>query len=76
MAKRTSALTPEERQALSRNLIERLAALELSQAELARRVGAHGSTVNGWLQCEYAPSTEMIRRLARVLHVKPQELLR
>ena len=48
---------------------EILAANDLSQAELARRLGVSAVTVNGWVTHRRLPSIETLSQIADMLHI-------
>ena len=50
-------------------------ALKISQAELARRIGVHRSTVSRYLKDELVPDSKTIVKIADTLNVSPEYLL-
>lgn len=48
---------------------------DLTQSEIARRIGTGRSTISGWLKGDYEPNSENIYKLARLFNVSEAWLL-
>lgn len=58
------------------NVLKAMKKSNMTQAELARRIGIGRSTVNAWLNYGCCPSTKYIADIARVLGVEVKTLLK
>lgn len=67
--------TDRMRRAFLGRLRRRLKALDLTQADLARRVGVAPTTVSGWFVHGEVPSVEIAMRLPAALRVSGHWLL-
>lgn len=48
----------------------------MKQSELAEQLGVNTTTVSRWENGQNAPSSEMIQKIATILDVKPERLLK
>lgn len=60
---------------LAHNIITRRKALQITQAELARRAGCSASTVGQLERAAYKPSVEMLFKVAAGLCCRASELV-
>lgn len=75
MSKTKEANDETECKEFSKRLIQAMARMELSQADLARAMGASRSAVNWWTQGKTYPSIDNAKKLADILRTTPEHLL-
>ena len=63
----TRGASQEQRQFLASKLCARFKELDLSQSEVARRLGTGRYNVSGWVGGKLFPRPAMLRKLAKVL---------
>jgi transcriptional regulator with XRE-family HTH domain len=63
------------KQLFSNRIMQRLGDLDISQNELALRVGVDKSTISKYLSCERVPDAIMVVNLAKALKVNPSWLI-